>query len=401
MQSTITNMASCYTGGNNLPLLARSGEAGSRLCGGKDAASPRYLETHLEDIARIIFSTHDDPLLTPMVDDGKIVEPMFYVPVIPMILANPCKGAIGTGWSATLPGYNPLDLANCVEMWLKNDGSCTDEDGAKIFPEITPWYRGFKGLIEKTGKHQYTTHGIVERVDKNKVEITELPVGYWTENFHEYLKTLKAEGYIKGFTCGHTVSEVYFLIEEKPDGMDCEVESNLKLTTTLSTSNMVLFDENGLIKKFSDVYEIIDHFCRVKFGYMARRKMHLLSKLNHEKIVHENKLRFISEVITKKLVIFQVPEAEIVDDLEKKKYDRVDKKFEYLLSMQVRTFTKNKMDELEKDISKLAKMISDLENTSEKTLWLRDLKSFRKAYENMLASLEKELNIPLSKKKKK
>lgn len=401
LEGTITHMAACYTGGNNLPLLARSGEAGSRLQGGGDAASSRYLQTHLEEIVRTIFSVHDDPLLEPHIDDGKAVEPVHYVPCVPMVLVNPTKAAIGTGWAATVPAFNPFDICDCVETWIEKDGNIRDEDGNCVFPELVPWYRGFKGAIEKSGVNKYTTTGIVERIGDNKTLVTELPIGRWTEDFQEYLKDLKSEGLIKGYTAKHTTTDVWFEITEKPDGMDCDNIKNLKLTTTLNTNNLVFFDKNEKIVKFDTVHDVIDYFCKVKYQFMNKRKEHMLNKLKRELTIAENKKRFIEEIITKALVIFQVPEKDVIASLDKRGYTRVDDKYDYLLGMHMRSFTSNKIADLEKEISKVQAAISDLTNTTEKTLWLRDLKAFREAYTNMLVKLEKELSVSSKKKGKK
>ena len=51
----------------------------------------------------------DDHLLTYLDDDGLIVEPIFYAPIIPMILVNGTKG-IGTGFSTDIMCYNPTQI---------------------------------------------------------------------------------------------------------------------------------------------------------------------------------------------------------------------------------------------------------------------------------------------------
>ncbi len=66
--------------------------------GGKDAASPRYIFTHLPTITRSMFHIQDDPILQYLVDDGDPVEPEWYVPVVPSLLINGAEG-IGTGES--------------------------------------------------------------------------------------------------------------------------------------------------------------------------------------------------------------------------------------------------------------------------------------------------------------
>jgi DNA topoisomerase-2 len=101
---TVINMAQNFVGSNNLNLLEPLGQFGTRLQGGKDAASPRYIFTNLSTLARTIFHPDDDPLLTYLNDDGQSIEPEWYIPVVPMLLVNGGEG-IGTGWSTGIPNF--------------------------------------------------------------------------------------------------------------------------------------------------------------------------------------------------------------------------------------------------------------------------------------------------------
>lgn len=74
------------------------GQFGTRALGGKDAASSRYIFTKLNPITRMIFIEDDDHTLEYLIDDGDVVEPNYYVPIIPMVLVNGAEG-IGSGWS--------------------------------------------------------------------------------------------------------------------------------------------------------------------------------------------------------------------------------------------------------------------------------------------------------------
>lgn len=86
-------MAQDFVGSNNINLLEPSGQFGTRRLGGSDAASPRYIFTRLTPIARRLFPEEDDILLTYREDDGQMIEPEYYCPVIPFLLVN---GAGGT-----------------------------------------------------------------------------------------------------------------------------------------------------------------------------------------------------------------------------------------------------------------------------------------------------------------
>jgi DNA topoisomerase-2 len=92
LHGTIVNMAQNYCGSNNLNLLVPSGQFGTRLLGGKDAASPRYIFTKLDPLARLVFHKDDEALINYLDDDGLSIEPDHYVPIIPMVLVNGCDG---------------------------------------------------------------------------------------------------------------------------------------------------------------------------------------------------------------------------------------------------------------------------------------------------------------------
>ncbi|RNA39637.1 DNA topoisomerase 2-alpha-like, partial [Brachionus plicatilis] len=88
LMGTIINLAQNFVGSNNINLLLPIGQFGTRLHGGKDAASPRYIFTNLSPLTRFIFNPKDDPLFNYLNDDGQTVEPEFYCPILPMVLVN-------------------------------------------------------------------------------------------------------------------------------------------------------------------------------------------------------------------------------------------------------------------------------------------------------------------------
>jgi DNA topoisomerase-2 len=70
LASTIVGLAQDYVGSNNVNLLVPSGQFGTRLQGGKDHASPRYIFTRLAPICRAIFPECDDALLDYLNEAG-------------------------------------------------------------------------------------------------------------------------------------------------------------------------------------------------------------------------------------------------------------------------------------------------------------------------------------------
>jgi DNA topoisomerase-2 len=366
-------MAQDFIGSNNIPFLYRDGQFGSLSMLGEDAASPRYIHTRMDRFTRLLFCKEDEAILEYLEDDGEKIEPQEYVPILPTILINGSIG-IGSGWSSNIPLYNPTDLLECVRCWLHKN---------KDFPEIHPWYRGFNGTIEKVDKdkHRYITKGVISRGKNDIVTVSVIPINMSIDSFKMSLDDLLEAKKIKSYKNFSTDNEPKFEIKENSE-MELTIES-LKLTSTISTSNMVLFDKNQKLKKYDTVYDIITDFCEVRYDFYIKRKLYLIKTIESELLILKNKFRFLSEVMDEKLIIKDVDENDIIKTLKKTGYHENDE-FKYLLNMSIRSFSKQKLEELKKTISKLESELEIIKNISEVEMWENDLKEFEREYEKVI-----------------
>ena len=413
LHDTIIKMAQCFVGSNNIPLFDRDGQFGSRDEVGKDASDARYVFILLDKLARKIFREEDDDLMIRVIDDGDIVEPVYYAPIIPMLLVNGSEG-IGTGWRTLIPCYNPLDLVECIRAWINNDmdlivNKADDEITLSVYPEIKPWYRGFKGEIVKDDGNRYISTGIVIRstTKKDQAIITEIPVGMSIQSVKENLETLREEKTIKDFRNLSGPNNAYFIITEFSDKLKCTPE-NLKLTTFLSVNNIIAFDKDSKIKKYSNVEMIIDDFCDVRLKYYRLRKERLIKNTEKKIRITKGKKRFISEIINDTLIIKKKAEAEIFRELEERGYEKsieedeegTENPYIYLLKMNIRSFTEERILDMEKLIIKMEKELVELIETSEKKMWLNDLDEFVIAYKDWFNEMEKR-DLKIEKRRKK
>ena len=295
---------------------------------------------------------------------------------------------------------------------MSNDGKVLiEEEGTTIslLSEITPWYRDHTGDIEKSGDSRYTSWGNVDDEKKHKV-VNELPIGLWTDNFKDFLDGLNEEKVIKNVKNYSTPKKVNFIITEEKDGIICSKE-NLKLYKYIYTSNMVMFDENGSIKKYDSVDEIINSFCNIRMSYYVKRKNHILKQLEHEITFLGNKRRFLEDVMSGDIKLFDDTgktrksrkTIDLFNELEEKGYDKNTEKdddenndkeggdYNYLLRMQFRSITEEKINQLKNDIASKIKSKNELLKKSEKELWINDLNEFEKAYEKWLKTISKEV----------
>ena len=407
---TITKLAHDFVGSNNIPLLYRDGQFGGRIAGGKDAANARYIYTKLDLLTRFIFRQEDDNLLVHLYDDGDKVEPVYFVPIIPMILINGCTAGIGTGWSSQVPCYDPKDIIREIRVWLDKFIKNEDEkkssekelddipkvvdDIPKVVDDIIPWYRGFNGTIEKVGKNKYMTKGSIEKKmvrNSQKITVTELPIYLWIDKFKESVEDLVEEKKIKGYKNNSSDVVINFEIDEIKDSeFECNEES-LGLVTTLSTNNMVLFNKDGEIAKYDSVFDILDEFCKVRYDYYVKRKEYIIKDLTHQVTVLKNKMKFLEEVMNETLEIKDKDETELYRDLDKKGYYKVtdcedDEKlssYRYLLNMNIRSFTKQKLESLKKEIDKIDEELEKTKNTSPSDMWSNELSELDTEYNKL------------------
>lgn len=390
LYGTITGMATCFVGSNNIPLLYRGGQMGTRLMGGKDAAAARYIFTKLETLTRCIFPEEDDGLLEKNYDDGIAVEPKFYVPIIPMVLVNGVSGAIGTGWSSNIPSYNPIDICKYIKTWIKTDGQGP-------FEELTPWYSGFTGVIEKSGDNRYITHGTCTRLTNNKVLISELPIGVWTDTFKEKIEDLVDEKVFKQMKNYSTTQKVHFEVIETADGEKCTPEL-LKLYSYLSTSNMVLFTEKGTIKRYENVHEILNEFCTTRLRYYKLRKDNLINQLTNQLNKAELSKRFLTDVMEDRLNVFKRNEKDIIKDMIKLGYTAQndeedsgeDSGFMYLFKMSVRSFSNEKITQLTSEINTYKNKIKDIKTKTHGEMWGEDIENFLTKYGEWKIEMDKK-----------
>ena len=354
---TITKLAQDFVGSNNIPYLEKDGQFGTRLSGGKDAANARYIFTKLSKITRLIFPKQDDELLDYVYEEGKRIEPKYYVPIIPMILVNGCKAGIGTGWSTSIPCYNPKDIINLVRNWIKGNSLC----------DITPYYKGFTGNITKVNENKFETVGKIN-IDGNNVKVTELPVMMWTDKYKEFCEGLLENKKIKNFKNYSTPDKVHFEFKTV-DNMSVD---DLKMKSVLSTGNMVLFKGNKL-NKFNNIKCILKCFCEERLCLYEKRKKCMIKSLESSLVDVREKYRFINLVVNDKIVIFKNSEDNIIGKLVEYDFEKRDESYNYLMNININKFTQTYMEKLSKDIKEIEIELSCVKGKSEMDIWLEEL----------------------------
>ncbi|KAG9259242.1 DNA topoisomerase [Emericellopsis atlantica] len=419
LHQTIIGLAQNFVGSNNINCLEPSGTFGSRLAGGSDAASPRYIFTRLSPFARKIFSPLDEPNLNYQTEEGVTIEPDTYSPILPMVLVNGADG-IGTGWSTNIPNYHPMDIVNNLKRRMgRLDPDNTEE---APFESMMPWFRGWKGVPEPAGPDRFKFNGVAYRDDRNPNEIiiTELPIRVWTDNFKAQLEKIisgdDGPSWIKDYKEFNDHQTVHFEIQVDEKHIDKVMEAGLlekfKLQKQVATSNMVAFDAEGRIRRYEKVEDILDAFYVHRLQMYTERKKHWLDVYHREFRKVTNQARFIQEIIDGKLVVGKKRKDVLVQELRDRDYEAfpngVNQKkkdaedemnesgddenddssekgsardYDYLLSMPIWSLTAERLAKLKEAMGNKQAQHDELLALSEKDLWCRDLDEFAVEWE--------------------
>lgn len=334
LHGAIIGLAQDYIGSNNINLLVPSGQFGTRLEGGHDHASARYISTRLSPEALRLFD----------VKGGSLEEPEYYVPILPMVLVNGTRG-IGTGFSSFIPPYNPKDLKSAIRKLLRKEQL---EPGT-----LKPWYRGFQGTIEELDYQKYVLRGIYE----NGV-VTELPPDVWIQDFKETLEKLVSQGVLEGFTNKSTETRPHF-----------EIQGTLPpsyIESTIRTSNMYLVTPAGL-KKYDTPEEILVDYASQRLKVYREKKKDLLQNLSETIERSKEKVRFIKMVIDGSLVIFRKSLAEIKSSLTLNNFS------EQVLQTKTYEYSEDHIRDLETDVGTLETRIEKIQSITISEMWENDL----------------------------
>ncbi len=398
LQSTIVGLAQTFVGSNNLNLLEPNGQFGTRIMGGADCASARYIHTELSKVVQRLFRKEDMPLLTYNEDDGVSVEPIYYLPIIPLVLVNGMNG-IGTGFSSTVPKYSVEDIVMNLRRRLHGQG----------YEPIHPSYRGFQGSIVQVDTKNYMSKGVYRVVNDTTLEITELPLGKWTEDYKKFLDTLlpeegkkkpevkkKATKTIVDYVNHSSDTNIHFTVKvpkgfiqslqwsEDPhvDG----IEKYFKLTTSkgLSLTNMHLYNGKQQITKYHSINAIMDDFYEARYELYVSRKEYQVKDLQTKLCIVDAKIRFIQEVMDETIILYRQKRESIVSVLRSKEYpcvidkqiveDQGDNKgYDYLLKMSLYVFTEEEIHKLQEEHASLMTNYETLLSMSIEEIWMSEL----------------------------
>lgn len=364
LEATIVGLAQDYTGSNNINYFVPLGQFGNRLS--PTASAGRYIYTKPSPVLRKMFMQSDDLILEHLNEDGDIIEPKFYLPILPNILINGSEG-MGTGFATKILTYNPTDLKEAVISVLNKQN----------VKRLIPWFKGFTGRVEALTEKQYQIFGSFKREGSTTIHVTELPIGVYLDQYKEHLNKLVESGFIKDYDSYSTDTKFHFKLTCPKSALqesDESLMSKLKLISKVSENLTVWITDNDVnkLKVFKDANELLEYFVNVRLPFYEKRRLALIAQLTSELEILNEKAKFIEYYLENSLTISKMKKTELYKTLEVNGFKNID----VLLSIKIYNLTLEAIESLNKSIRKTTKEIKSLELTNAKNMYLEDLASF-------------------------
>lgn len=367
LNDAIINMAQKFK--NSMPLLEEIGQFGSLRA--PEAGAARYISTRLHPNFRLLYK--DFELLSSRWEEGTEIEPEYFLPIIPTVLLNGSSG-IAVGFATSILNRDPLSLIS----------ACLKELDGKKYEDPSPWIHGYSGECVKhpDSDNSWIFKGICQIANTSTVKITELPPGITYEKYDSHLNDLEDRKIITGYDNNCKSDINYTLKFNRAQLSDLQKKDRLSRLLKLEekqSENFTVLDEFGKLKIFSSASEIIQYFVNFRLGFYHKRKEYLINKISEELRLISNRARFIQMIIKGKLKINNIPRKEIIQVLENEKFDLIEGSYNYLLSMQISSLTREKFEELMKLEEEKKKYLNTVCSLDPKDMYREDLKELKRA----------------------
>ncbi|GAQ89991.1 hypothetical protein KFL_005860110 [Klebsormidium nitens] len=368
LASAIVKMAQDFVGSTNLNILEPMGQFGTRLQGGQDAASARYIYTRLTPIMKHVFDARDASLLRRLEEEGEKVEVEYYAPVIPMALVSGCNG-VGYGFSTRILPREPAAVVANLKAMLRGGPPSS----------LPPYWNSFKGSVEEKGPGMYAVKGTFRRKTPRVLVVDELPVGYWTDDYKEFLESGKVKNLRDVFNLS-TEDTVHFeLTFESEADLEALLGSEdphklLDLSRSFSDKNICAFDTRGIIRKYETVDDMLEEYYGARLELYKRRKEHLLAEAEERLKNLQQRRVFVRAVVHGRLIIARREQSDVLRDIvETVEPTPSADQAKDLMGMRLTMLTNERLREVEASLEDVQREIADLRSNDEKTLWLADL----------------------------
>lgn len=376
MMDTIVRLAQDFPGSNNLPLLAKAGQFG--VAWDKNYSQPRYIKASLHrENFDLLFSKEDEPLLKYLVQEEQQVEPLYYLPSVPLVLVNGASG-VGVGYATTIMQHSLEDVRKAVEEVIRY---------GQVKTRLVPHLNGYRGEIRRLENDQVEIRGCLEVVDRTTIRITEVPPKYDRKKYREHLNSLiskdfdsKGTKWVRSYANETGDSRGgWYIVVKVPMAVTALPHEKLMDAFKLierNTQNVVLWSTDGSLKTYPNVEAVVEEFVPFRLARYEERKKSTLAATQSTIYMNDLRIRFIRYWNEHSQALVKLSRKEWLEELCKVlECSATD--CEKLLEMNIYSLTKERLEALVKANEKLYDSYRKLEQTTPAQIWAADLKKIK------------------------
>jgi DNA topoisomerase-2 len=234
--------------------------------------------------------------------------------------------------------------------------------------------------VDKDNHKKWYIKGKFQKENSTTVRVTELVPSMTYEKWEEILDNLIEKKLITNWE-NVGKGKIDYIIKFNKESLsslsDADIDKMLKLTDQV-TENFTVLDEFGKLKIFDSAEEILKYFVDFRLGYYQKRKDYLLKKIKEDIFKMESKALFIKCVLDGKIVINNKKKDDIIKDIEKVKIQPINNSYDYLLTMPIYSLSKEKWDELQKEIKDKKIEEKEIKMSIPKEVYLSELDELMK-----------------------
>jgi len=346
---------------NNICLVEGRGSFGTRLV--QEAGAPRYVYTRVHENFNKYIKDLD---LSPEHEDPEHEPPAFYLPVIPLVLANGTKG-IATGFATNILPRSPAALSSACREYILS---------GNIANRLPVTFPDFKGTVNYNAEEdKFTVLGCFEKKSKTVLEITEVPYGYDRESYVKVLDDLEDKGDIVSYEdmCDKTGFRFEIKLKQQTSSAwpDERIIRKFKLSKPL-TENLTVINHEGKLRDYKDERLLIKDFCDYRIGILSKRIEKRKAEIESEIGWLQVKMEFIQAVLDDKIIFKNRKKADVGKQILEHTNalkDDVDR----LLRINIISLTDEMVKELDKEIKAAIKDFKYWEKTTANEQFILDL----------------------------
>ena len=365
----IVTMAKNYTGTNNLPLLTREGNFGTRFK--QDASAPRYIYTMKEKYLDSIFSKEDNGVLIEQHFEGDRIEPRFYVPNLPMLAINGSNG-VTPGYRQYILPRNVDDIKDYIKRKLNG------EDVSHL--TLKPHYNGFTGeIVQGITSSKWEIRGSFE-ISNTYIIIKEVPPSYDLKGYLQVLDDLVDKKVIRSYRDKSENDRFHFEVLGQMNLTKMPKEKILeKLKLVVKVTEFYnAIDENNRIRLFEGIHDMLDAYIKIKLEYNQLRKLYQLERLKERMTIDASRYIFIKNINDGVILINRRSKQDIIDQMSKvERIVKRDGSFDYLLNIPIYRLTVEEENKIREGIMKLKEEYQLIQSMTVESIWLEDIANIK------------------------